>query len=50
MSEEQLRERIKWLEDALAVCRDRERREVLINRLLDTQDQLMFFGQAKRKE
>ena len=42
MSEEQLRQRIEWLKGALAGCRDHQQREVLIQRLLDTQDQLMF--------
>lgn len=41
MTEQTLRERIEWLKDALASCRDHARREVLILRLLDTQDQLM---------
>lgn len=42
MSEEQLRQRIEWLKGALAGCREPAMRETLIERLLDTQDQLMF--------
>lgn len=44
MSEEEqkLRQRIEWLKDALAGCREHQRREALISRLLDTQDQLMM--------
>ena len=38
---DQLRQRIEWLEATLVECRDREQRERLIERLLDTQDQLM---------
>lgn len=40
--EQQLRQRIKWLEGALSACRERKQREALIERLLDTQDQLMM--------
>lgn len=40
--EQQLRQRIKWLEGALAACREHGQREALIERLLDTQDQLMM--------
>lgn len=41
MAEEQLRQRIQWLTDALSACRDHAQRERLIGQLLDTQDQLM---------
>lgn len=51
MSEEQLRQRIQWLLDALSGCNDPAQRESLITRLLDTQDQLMFLklGEARRR-
>lgn len=42
MNEEQLRQRIQWLLDALSGCHDPAQRESLIERLLDTQDQLMM--------
>lgn len=39
--ERKLRQRIEWLMNALAGCREYRQRETLILRLLDTQDQLM---------
>lgn len=52
MSEEQkLRDRIEWLKTALAGCQDDRLREGMIQRLLDTQDQLMFLklGEPRRR-
>lgn len=46
---EQLRQRIRWLVDALAACQeDHRQREALIERLLEAQDQLMFLNAAPR--
>lgn len=42
MTEDQLRQRIQWVKGALTNCKDPKQRESLIERLLDTQDQLMM--------